>query len=155
MNKEQQLIDHFYRAFQQRDHRAMAACYHPQAHFRDAVFDLNGEDIGWMWRMLCERAEDFSLTFSLGKQPQAVSADWQAQYRFSQTGRQVHNRIHARFRFKDGLIIGHDDDFSFWRWSRQALGLVGVFLGWTPLLHNKVKAQALANLQAFKAKNGG
>ena len=46
------------------------------------------------------------------------------------TGRPVHNSITAGFAFKDGLIARHADRLaSFWRWSRQSLGPVGL-LGW-------------------------
>ena len=44
------------------------------------------------------------------------------------------NDVRARFRFADGLIAEHDDAFSFYAWSRQALGAAGLLLGWTPLL---------------------
>ncbi|WP_430460247.1 nuclear transport factor 2 family protein [Thalassolituus sp. LLYu03] len=151
----QDLITTFYTAFSQRDYATMAACYHPQARFNDPVFSLAGEDIGHMWRMLCERAEQFSLTFTVTERNGQVTAHWEPRYRFSQTGRMVHNIIDARFRFQDGLIIEHDDVFSFWRWSRQALGMAGVLLGWTPLLQQKVKAQAGKGLRAFIARLKG
>ena len=79
-------------------------------------------------------------------------ADWQAWYRFSATGRAVHNRIHASINFRDGLIAQHQDRFSFWAWARQALGLPGLLLGWSPFLHAKVVAQAAAKLAIDKAR---
>ncbi|RMU63272.1 hypothetical protein ALP29_200285 [Pseudomonas syringae pv. avii] len=36
-----------------------------------------------------------------------------------------------------------------WRWSRQALGAKGLLLGWTPLVRNAVRVQALKGLKAF------
>jgi len=75
-------------------------------------------------------------------------------YRFSPTGRIVHNVIDAQFEFdRFALITRHVDRFDFWRWSRQALGTPGWLLGWTPLLRNKVRAQAAANLAAYLARN--
>ena len=65
-----------------------------------------------------------------------------ARYLFTQTGRTVVNDIQARFVIRDGLICQHDDSFDLWRWSRQALGLPGLLLGWSPLLQNKVRQQA-------------
>ena len=59
------------------------------------------------------------------------------------------NDVQARFRFRDGLISEHDDRFSFHAWARQALGPAGLLLGWTPLLQNKVRRQARAQLDAF------
>jgi len=149
MNKHTQLISDFYTAFQRRDHQAMAACYHPEARFCDPVFELQGQEIAAMWQMLCERAQDFSLTFSVDDSNGKIVARWQAKYLFSQTGRAVVNNVTGNFTFKDGLIYTHDDDFSFWRWSAQALGAPGLLLGWTPLLRNKVRQQAGKGLQAF------
>ncbi|HVH33578.1 MAG TPA: nuclear transport factor 2 family protein, partial [Tahibacter sp.] len=57
-------IDLFYRAFQRRDGATMAACYTPDATFRDPVFALQGERVGAMWRMLCERGKDLRVEFS-------------------------------------------------------------------------------------------
>ena len=57
----------------------------------------------------------------------------------------------AAFRFRDGLIVEHRDRFDFWRWSRQALGAPGLLLGWTPMLRNKVRAQAATKLALFRA----
>jgi hypothetical protein len=50
------------------------------------------------------------------------------------------------------LIASHDDYFSFYRWSRQALGVSGLLLGWTPLLKRKVRQQAAAGLAKFRAE---
>lgn len=149
------LIERFYRAFQQRDGAAMAACYHANASFRDPVFELEGARVGAMWRMLTSRGADLRVEFSnVSADAVKGGADWQAWYTFSATGRPVHNVISARFRFAEGLIIEHVDTFDFWRWSRQALGAPGALLGWTPLLRNKVQRQAGANLQRFLAKAG-
>ena len=49
------LINRFYEAFARQDGETMAACYAPDAHFHDPVFqDLHGDEVGAMWRMLCE-----------------------------------------------------------------------------------------------------
>jgi len=150
----QGLIKRFYEAFACRDAASMAACYHPQARFSDPAFpDLRGAQIGAMWTMLCARAQDFSLTFNaIEADAQSGKAHWEAHYLFSKTGRKVHNRIDAQFRFQDGLIIEHDDRFSFWAWSRQALGLPGVQLGWSGFLRGKVQAEAAKGLAAFQRK---
>ena len=146
------LINRFYQAFAQRDAATMAACYHADARFSDPAFpNLRGADIGAMWAMLCERAKDFSLEFSqISSEADRGSAHWEARYLFSQTGRHVHNIIDAEFRFKDGLIIEHDDRFDFWRWSRMALGVPGMLLGWSGFLRGKVQAQAAKGLAAFQ-----
>jgi hypothetical protein len=152
MHANAALITRFYTAFSRRDHAAMAACYHPQAHFTDEVFDLRGERVGAMWRMLCERGADLRVDFR-EVQADAVrgSAHWEAWYSFSATGRKVHNVIDAQFEFQDGLILRHIDRFDFWRWSRQALGAPGLLLGWSGLLRRKVQATAAQNLERFAA----
>lgn len=149
-----QLIEHFYRSFQRRDHRAMAECYHPEATFRDGAFDLkNGTEIAAMWQMLCEAGKDLRIEFSgVEADDTGGRAHWEAWYTFSRTGRPVHNRIDASFEFRDGKIIGHRDHFSFWRWSRQALGPAGLLLGWTPFLQNKVRTTAMKGLWRFMEK---
>jgi len=118
------------------------------------VFSLQGAQVGAMWRMLCARGTDLRIEFANVSAGESVGgADWQAWYAFSATGRQVHNVIHAAFRFADGLIVEHIDTFDFWRWSRQALGMAGVLLGWTPWLHGKVRRDAARALERFMASS--
>jgi hypothetical protein len=74
-----------------------------------------------------------------------------ATYTFSATGRKVVNAVDSRFTFKDGLILDERDDFSFWKWSRQALGPAGLFLGWMPRLLQTVQEKAHGNLEKFLA----
>lgn len=150
-----ELLDRFYSAFAARDGENMATCYAEDASFVDPAFELKGKWIGAMWRMLCERARDFSLSYEI------IEADvgggkvrWTASYLFSQTGRKVVNHIEATIRVRDGLIVDHVDRFSFWRWARQALGTPGLLLGWSQLLKMKVRAQALKGLKAWVERNG-
>jgi ketosteroid isomerase-like protein len=152
-------IARFYAAFAALDAATMAACYAPGAHFEDAVFSLDGRDsIGAMWAMLCDASRangpgHWRLEVAgIGADDVQGHADWQAWYRFSATGRAVHNRVHAQLRFRDGLIVEHLDAFSFWNWARQAFGVPGLLLGWSPFLHAKVVAQAAAKLAIFKAR---
>lgn len=145
-----QLISDFYAAFDRRDHAAMAAAYQPDATFTDPAFGrLEGPAVTGMWRMLCESAGDLAIESS-DVQATATegSARWEARYTFSATGRPVVNRIAARFRFRDGLIAEHVDDFSFWRWSSQALGPAGRLIGWTPLLRLAFQRRARGTLDA-------
>jgi ketosteroid isomerase-like protein len=152
----QETIERFYAAFDRRDGAAMAACYAPGARFSDPAFgELRGEEPGAMWRMLTSQARD--LRVELGEHAADAAtrtghADWTARYTFTQTGRPVVNRVRARFRFDaDGRFAEHDDAFSFHAWARQALGLQGLLLGWTPLLRAAVRRRARANLERFMA----
>jgi len=153
------LIERFYRAFAVLDATTMAACYAPDAEFRDEVFELHGRDaIATMWTMLCTATRSkgmdaWSLTHTAVTADQSIGhAHWEAHYRFSATGRRVHNRIDAQFTFRDGFITSHRDRFDFWAWSRQALGAPGLLLGWSPLLRRKVAARAASNLTAFRSQ---
>ncbi|KAA9331412.1 nuclear transport factor 2 family protein [Hymenobacter busanensis] len=152
MTPHEELLHRFYQAFQRRDHAGMAACYHPDATFNDAAFrNLQGPEIGAMWQMLCERGKDLRLTFNdIRADDQHGQATWDAHYTFSQTRRPVHNHIQAHFTFQDGKILTHRDEFSFWRWSRQALGPVGWLLGWSPWLQQKVQKTARESLSRFQ-----
>lgn len=147
------LIDTFYTAFGRRDAAAMAACYHADVEFSDPVFpSLRGAEAGKMWAMLCARGKDLTIEHSgVSADDQTGRAHWDARYTFSATGRKVLNRIDARFEFRDGLIVRHVDDFSFYRWSRQALGPIGWALGWTPAVRGKVRAQAAKGLSEFSS----
>ncbi len=148
------LIDRFYTAFAARDAGGMGACYADDVRFSDPVFPaLEGDAARGMWRMLCERGADLVVEHSgVRADDDAGEARWEAWYTFSATGRKVHNVIDARFRFADGRIVEHVDTFDFHRWSRQALGAPGLLLGWTPMLRNKVRATAGAQLTKFMAR---
>lgn len=155
MDDNAALITRFYEAFSKRDHATMAACYADDARFSDPVFPaLRGAKIGGMWRMLCERGTDLELTFSdVTADEEGGTAHWEAHYTFSATGKKVHNKIDARMKIRDGKIVEHIDDFDFYKWTKMALGVPGVLLGWSSLLQNKVRGQAGAQLDKFCAKN--
>ncbi|WP_298829981.1 nuclear transport factor 2 family protein [uncultured Piscinibacter sp.] len=151
MHPHAQLIERFYAAFARRDWAGMAACYHPEVHFSDEVFDLHGADAGAMWRMLVTSGRDLSVDASgIEADDRCGRAHWDARYTFSATGRRVLNRIDARFEFRDALIVRHVDRFDFWAWARQALGLPGLLLGWSSFLKGKVRARAAKSLEAFR-----
>lgn len=149
-----ELIQRFYEAFQRRDIEAMLACYDDDVVFRDPAFgELRGAHAHDMWRMLVDHAQEFALTFDhVDANAQTGQARWVARYRFSRIGRMIVNRIEAHFSFRDGRIVEHRDSFDLWRWTRQAFGLKGVVLGWTPFVQRAIRAQARTNLDAYRAK---
>jgi len=151
MHPNEELIEIFYASFQRLDAEAMARCYHPDIRFSDPVFpNLSASEAGAMWKMLCSQAKTLEVTFAdVQANDETGKARWEARYNFSATGRPVHNKIEAAFEFRDGKIIKHTDSFDFWKWSRMALGPVGFFLGWTPLLRRKVQKQARERLARF------
>jgi ketosteroid isomerase-like protein len=145
-----ELIERFYEAFGRCDGAAMSACYAPDAHFRDPAFgDLEGDEIGAMWRMLTGRATDLKIELHEHEAAEdSGSAHWIARYTFS-TGRPVVNDIEAKFRFADGLIADHVDDFNFRNWAKQALGPSGHLVALLPPLRAKAHAQARGQLDEF------
>ncbi len=157
MNANEQVIRDFYEAFAKRDAAGMARCYHPDIFFSDTVFpSLRGKEATAMWAMLCARGKDLEIIMT---EPQATdeggSAHWDAKYTFSQTGRFVHNKIDATFAFRDGKIIRHIDRFSFWAWAKQALGPMGLFLGWFGPIKSAVRKKADAGLRDYMSKYEG
>ena len=152
MDPNADLLTTFYSAFAAGDHQAMAQCYADDATFSDPVFpDLDADGVRAMWRMFCTSGNEIAVSFSaVQATPTAGSASWEAVYQFPKTGRRVHNTVSASFTFRDGLIVRHRDDFDFYRWSRMALGPIGVALGWTPVVKNQVRQQAAAQLRRFR-----
>jgi hypothetical protein len=151
MNSAEILITAFYTAFQNKDFRSMQQCYSPGAVFTDSVFlNLNCNEAKAMWHMLSAGAKDLELKFdSVKGSDSRASCKWIATYTFSLTKKKVVNIIHAEFELKDGKIILHKDTFSFYSWARQAFGITGLFLGWTPYFRKKVQATSRKRLYDF------
>ncbi len=149
------IIQSFYNAFGQRDYASMSVAYHDNLKFSDPVFqDLDYKQTCAMWHMLCERGKDLVIKASeVETENNRGRCRWDAHYSFSATGNKVHNIIHADFQFQDGKIIRHHDHFNLWRWSRQALGATGLFLGWSPLVSNKIRKTAKNGLDKFIASH--
>lgn len=145
------VIKQLYDALDRHDGETMAAQYAPDARFADPAFgELSGEEAGDMWRMLTSRATDLKVELPEHEADgDEGSAHWIATYTFS-TGRPVVNDIRARFRFRDGRIVDHEDSFSFHRWARQALGPAGLVLGLPPM-SLLVRRKALGDLAEYRA----
>jgi ketosteroid isomerase-like protein len=149
------LITAFYSSFAKQDYQGMAACYHDEIEFTDPVFGtLKGIQAKAMWQMLLERSKgNLKIVFSEVKASGTTgSAHWEAFYPFSKTGRNVHNIIDATFEFKDGKISKHVDRFNLYRWSRQAFGVTGTLMGFTPFFQNKVRKTAQQSLAGYLLK---
>ncbi len=151
-----EIISKFYQSFQNLDAEGMVSCYHKDIKFEDPAFGvLEGEHAGNMWRMLVEsqKGKDFRVEFRDVRMEGAIGkAHWEAHYNFSKTGRRVHNIITATFRFQEDKIIQHLDQFDLHRWSRQALGMSGLLLGWTGFFQKKLNAQTNHLLKKWENK---
>ena len=157
MNPNEKLLRDFYAAFAKRDAVGMARCYHPDIFFSDTVFpSLRGAEATAMWAMLCARGKDLDIILVDAKaSDEGGTARWEAKYTFSQTGRLVHNKIDATFAFRDGRIVRHLDRFSFWAWARQALGPMGLLLGWLGPVKSAVRKKADRGLRDYMSKHEG
>ncbi|MBA3594868.1 MAG: nuclear transport factor 2 family protein [Pseudomonadota bacterium] len=159
MHASQQTLEMLYGAFARLDSVTMARSYSPDASFDDEVFSLRGHrEVTGMWHMLCDATKAkgrdvWRLEYSgVAAEAATGQAHWEADYRFSATGRMVHNVIDSHFTFDSaGLIKTQRDNFDFWAWSRQALGAPGLLLGWSPFLKSKVRATAATNLKKYLA----
>ena len=148
------IIEKFYQSFHNLDAEGMVSCYHDKIIFKDPAFGtLEGKKAGNMWRMLCDsqKGKDFTVTYSdIEADADKGKAHWEAFYTFSKTGRKVHNIIEAQFEFQEGKIIKHTDSFDLHLWSKQALGLTGFVIGWTPFFRNKLQKQTNKLLSRFQ-----
>jgi len=157
VHQNEKLIRGFYAAFAKKDATGMAACYHTDVIFSDDVFTmLRGNEATAMWCMLCARGKDLEIIpGDMSADAEGGRAHWEAKYTFSQTGRFVHNQIDAVFAFRDGKIIRHVDHFSFWAWARQALGGIGIVLGWFGPVKAMVRKKAAKSLRDYMEQQEG
>lgn len=147
-----ELVEQFYTAFSEGNFKKMADCYHKEIVFQDPAFGiLKGERVLKMWEMLLSRktkttkitCEMISTTAEKGK------AEWTAAYRYGKNQRKVINHITAKFKFEEGKIIEHIDSFNLWKWTQQALGIVGYLIGWTAFMKNKIQKRTNRQLDKF------
>lgn len=153
------VIEKFYQAFQKLDAEKMAVCYHENVTFSDPAFGtLHGEEAVNMWRMLCHSQKDknFDLSYSnIVMDDERASADWEAKYLFSKTGRTIHNKIHAEFTLRNGKIYTHTDQFNLHKWATMALGSKGWLMGWTPLFRKSLQQKTRQMLRKFSENRSG
>ncbi|MFK8057661.1 MAG: nuclear transport factor 2 family protein [Saprospiraceae bacterium] len=150
----QPLIEKFYSSFASGDAEGMIACYHDEVTFSDPAFGtLHGDRAKAMWRMLLGSGADSTVHyFDIESTGDTGKASWIAKYFYGPKRRLVVNEVSAAFTFKDGKIYTHADDFDLWRWTRQAIGLAGTFMGWSGFMRNKIQATTKGKLDAFIAK---
>lgn len=155
MQTNADIITKFYTSFQMLDYTTMNSCYSDDIVFSDPAFGLlKGEEVKYMWEMLCTNAKDFSLTFSniQLQDEEYATCNWIASYTFSKTGKKVVNRIKAFMKLKDGKIIEHSDAFRLSTWAAQALGWKGQLFGWMGWMKRRIQLNARKSLVQFIEK---
>jgi ketosteroid isomerase-like protein len=157
MAEARALVKRFYDAFARLDSEAMMDCLHPEITFSDPFFpNLRKGQVFEMWRMLIASAarqpDDFKLSYEfVFLEDRKAQVHWQASYRYGGR-RKVHNKVLATFTFWDGLIVRHVDGFNFYAWARQALGLLGLGLGWNGKFRASVQAAAAKQLSVYMGR---
>ena len=151
MRTNEQLIYKFFKAFQNKDYKTMQQCYADNARFSDPVFpSLKAEEVSAMWEMFCLKSKDLIVEFrNISANETKGKAEWTAVYTFSPTGKEVVNNVYSNFTFRDGKITRHTDYFDFYKWSKQALGLKGALLGWTPFVKTAIQEAGMKSLNEF------
>ena len=153
MSYMKNLIETFYQALDNHDSKTMVSCYHNDVIFEDPAFGvLEGKRAKAMWRMLIssQKGKDFKINYSnVEVSNYGGTAQWEALYTFSKTGRKVHNKVEAHFEFKDGLIYRHLDEFNLHDWAKQAMGIKGLLFGGMGFFKKKLQQQTNQMLDAY------
>ncbi|WP_304234255.1 nuclear transport factor 2 family protein [Jiulongibacter sediminis] len=149
------VLQKFYDAFIEKDAEEMVDNYHPDIRFEDPAFGvLHGKDAADMWRMLCKNGKDLQVTYDIIQEDEHKGiVQWEAKYTFSRTGRQVHNKVLAKFRIRNGLIINHEDSFNLKVWAKQAMGFMGLLFGGTAFFKEKLRKNTHRLLRSFQQKS--
>ncbi len=150
-----EIITSFYDAFARGDYKKMSSYYHDDLIFEDPAFGkLNKEKASLMWQMLLSRkGSSPKINYSdVVANDSSGQVKWVAKYLYGPKKRLVINHIKASFKFENGLIIKHTDEFNLHRWSGQALGPVGYMLGWTSFMKNKIQKMANHRLEDYIKK---
>jgi ketosteroid isomerase-like protein len=151
LHPNEQTIQKFYEAFHARDAAGMNSCYAPNIVFSDPAFGvLAGEKVFAMWQMLCGRTKELEITFNdIHADDKSGTAHWDAKYFFGPNHRPVHNIVDAAFVFRDGRIVEHTDTFDMWKWTRMAIGGIGIFFGWSFALRSAIQKSTRRQLDDF------
>jgi len=149
MHPNAQLLNRLFSALDRGDAQSMGACYAEDASFEDIAFRLNGRrEIQAMWEMIAE-VKPLSTFTVLRADDSSGEVDLLDSYTYRDTGRRVENPIRSSFRFRDGLIIRHEDRCDALRWGIQALGPVKGALSW--LLPFQRRTMAMDKLHKYLA----
>lgn len=124
--------------------------YHKNVVYDDVGFGKQkGENAKAVWQFLIENVDKNAVITFSNIQTFATTGqvNWSTTYYFGK--RKIKNNITATFRFQDDKIIYHKDDYSLWKWSQQAFGILGYLIGWSPVFHWLIRWQMQQNLRTF------
>lgn len=155
-----QALERFFDAMQRCDTEALRTSYHPALRFDDPLISTTsvGDRLDWCGMLWSPRDADGQRIWQLELEEvrtrgALATARWNLRYRYTPTKRLIDQALHSHFSFDaDGRITTQRDSFDFWRWSRQAHGLLGLLLGWTPLMWDQAREQARASLEDHRRR---
>jgi ketosteroid isomerase-like protein len=132
----------FYDAFASRDMKTMSKIYAPNVRFHDPVFGtLRGNNRVFtpmkMWDATIGKTPAKISFTVLSSDATSAAVHWQADYEIF--GRPVHNDAISHLTIKNGEIVKQHDEYSWQKWSGQALPL-------GPLARSKLVHKALTGL---------
>jgi ketosteroid isomerase-like protein len=121
----------FYDAFSSHDGMdTLEKLYAPDVKWKDPIFhfDDRAGTMG-MWRILNTAAKNRTVTYRIvSAEGDTVTVEWLADYEL--LGRKVHNDVTATLVIVNGKIVRHTDDYSWKKWSEQALPLGDAASSW-------------------------
>jgi hypothetical protein len=121
--------------------------------FSDPAFPISTRGVAAMWRMLCERGKDLACRLrhradaSTGARTVVRTTRIRPPAGTSRTGSM------RRSRSATAASPSHRDRFDLYRWARQALGVPGLLLGWSPPMQSAIRRKAAAALAAWRASS--
>ncbi|WP_405325501.1 nuclear transport factor 2 family protein [Leeuwenhoekiella sp. LLG6367-2.1] len=155
MHPNEELLNTFYKSFKDHNPKEMTACYGKNITFTDPAFGhIKGDRVRAMWHMLIERGgDDLTIKYEdIQADDYTGSAKWVATYYFGPNRRKVVNHVVGTFYFQNGKILQHTDHFDLWKWSRQALGVKGILLGWSDYMKLKIQQESSKKLSLYLQK---
>jgi limonene-1,2-epoxide hydrolase len=148
MTKNESLIRQFYQAFEAKDLRLMTACYSTDLVFNDPVYKgLNYAETCKMWEIVRGFGQDLTIEIKHIQVGETTgNVIWQPSYIFY-TGKKVVHQVRTSFEIKDDKIIRHTDNFDLHNWSKQAFGIIGVWIGGTTFFRKIIQKLASNDLK--------
>lgn len=131
MHPNKALLEQLFAALNRHDHVTMAACYDPDATFRDIAFVLpKMQSIQAMWHMICDTDIRADVKFVEANDTEGrahiIDIYTYKKKHADPTGNPVTNDIDCRFQFREGRIIKHEDFCDPRAWANMAFKDNGV-----------------------------
>lgn len=149
-----EIIELFFTAFGNLNHRGMNALYSEDILYSDPLFGmLEAQQVRDKWEMICNGIHGLKLTIVKTEEidHEYATCRWKAAWYPADSKRQIVLEGKSFMRFADGKIIEHSDGFSLTKWIAQAYGLRGQFFGWLHFMKRRVQREHQERLERFSA----